>query len=248
MYFSEYRSVRVQVSRESLKIMLLEDMESSNWVEWLGEWPASKPPLNSLLFTLSDLQYWWLVDFAIHPFAAPFANWLEHSRNTLLWGLHELPGLVVDHFTAHQNPRILTLFKDTQVFTRLSLCFNQWKLKRGPPGEYGKYIRQAFVIQLSASSVALRQIESLDKEKASVLSPLISKSPPLQPPATHSKSGKSRNSAPQFSKQFPRRKRFDKAHPFPQKKCFFCGKVGHTQNVCRLKLAKNKQDTAKEKL
>ena len=204
--------------------------ENGPLTKWEGDWPNSRPPANTYLFTVNDVMRWWRTDFLTHPFTSAFANWLNHSRTTLKWGLPQLTSLVLSNFDLNNNPEFLALFKETQVFTRLSISFDQWSQKRNAPLEYARYIRQAMSVHLHPCSTALRQIESLEKDKNSLIIPLpVSKRKPAfkRPPTMH------RNTSGFVRPGRPNKGGLDFKH-LP-KKCYFCGKQGHTQNVCRLK-------------
>ena len=233
---SEYRTVQIFAELDELSVYFVDDNGPIN--KWEGDWPNTRPPANTYLFTLNDVMRWWRTDFSTHPFTSTFANWLNHSRTTLKWGLPQLTSLILSHFDLNNNVEFLALFKETQVFTRLSISFDQWSQKRNAPLEYARYIRQAMSVHLHPCSTALRQIESLEKDKTSLVIPL--------PLSKRSKPSHRRPPARNFSgfarPGKPNRTGSDFKHLV--KKCYFCGKQGHTQNVCRLKAAKGKNASA----
>ena len=97
---------------EDLTIYLGNDIADSEWELWSGDWPSTKHPHNTYVFTLNNVKDWWKVDFCTHPFTSNFAHWLCHSRTVLMWGLPQLPGLLMDAQVVQNNQQYISIFKE----------------------------------------------------------------------------------------------------------------------------------------
>ncbi len=217
--------------------------EDSVRTQWDGLWPTSKSPPNTVLFTVNDVLTWWGTDFTVHPFAHHYADLLAYTKSTLLWGLPNLPCLLINADRLATDTNLITVFKAVQVFTRLTISYRTWKHSKMKPHELRSYINQAFRVTLDSSSVALSQIEQLEKSHnviASFKPHPRSKGNRFENNHFNSSFSKSKNHNERFqprSRPANKWKKGNTVKPSDNQKnklCYTCGKPGHLAKKCRL--------------
>lgn len=241
--------MEIVTTPDYLSVWLIGD--DSVRTQWDGLWPTAKSPPNTVVFTVNDVLTWWGTDFSVHPFAHHYADLLSYTKTTLLWGLPNLPCLLINSDRLASNTNLITVFKAVQVFTRLTISYRTWKHSKTKPHELRPYINQAFRVTLDSSNVALQQIEQLDKSHNAIAS--------FKP---HSKFRSNRSEGARFTNfntnnEKPKNS-FKRNHSKSrqnnkwkkgstqkssdnqkQKLCYTCGKPDHLARNCRLN-TKNK--------
>lgn len=220
-----FRRAKVEVGAQGLVVYL--NNETSPWD---STWPQADPPKGFLVFTLEMLRVWWGVDFWTHPFASTFASLLDQNRAALKLCLPHLTFLVAPAQVVEEDSSSLAIFKMVQLFARLTYAWQEWRLVGGKPGDSRGFILEAFKYQIGTTgSLAAKQIIHMSKYNNPTkafdslgINQNRQRKPVFQP------KGRFLNPTNTF------RGNTKKPGGFQQKPtCFKCGKVGHTQRVCR---------------